>query len=150
MADWIRRVRQALGTFHRLFPRPCVYLRALSVSAWSHRRTGGAQAGVLLRDGGRVPPQTRFALQHPRAAWPKALLAARLLLRAGRCLAAAGGRQQSQGHVSALTSRSRGGPGGSLLSGGGRNLLRFCYAKTDADLEEACRRLSRLSITPNV
>ncbi|HWX53209.1 MAG TPA: aminotransferase class I/II-fold pyridoxal phosphate-dependent enzyme [Verrucomicrobiae bacterium] len=27
---------------------------------------------------------------------------------------------------------------------GGENLLRFCYAKTDAELEEACRRLERL------
>ena len=28
--------------------------------------------------------------------------------------------------------------------GGGENLVRFCYAKTDEDLEEACRRLERL------
>ncbi|MEW6365143.1 MAG: pyridoxal phosphate-dependent aminotransferase [Acidobacteriota bacterium] len=28
--------------------------------------------------------------------------------------------------------------------GAGENLLRFCYAKEDADLEEACRRLDRL------
>jgi aminotransferase len=27
----------------------------------------------------------------------------------------------------------------------GNNLLRFCYAKPDAELEEACRRLARLS-----
>jgi aminotransferase len=26
-------------------------------------------------------------------------------------------------------------------SGGGENLIRFCFAKNDADLEEACRRL---------
>lgn len=41
-------------------------------------------------------------------------------------------------------------PGEAFFSGGGRNLLRFCYAKTDADLEEACRRLSRLSIASTV
>lgn len=28
--------------------------------------------------------------------------------------------------------------------GGGENLLRFCFAKKDADLEDACQRLSRL------
>jgi len=37
-------------------------------------------------------------------------------------------------------------PGEAFFSGGGRNLLRFCFAKTDSDLQEACRRLSRLSI----
>jgi aminotransferase len=29
-------------------------------------------------------------------------------------------------------------------SGGGENLLRFCFAKKHADLEDACERLSRL------
>jgi aminotransferase len=29
-------------------------------------------------------------------------------------------------------------------AGGGENLVRFCFAKNDADLEEACRRLLRL------
>ena len=37
-------------------------------------------------------------------------------------------------------------PGEAFFSEGGRNLLRFCFAKTDADLEEACRRLSRMSV----
>lgn len=37
-------------------------------------------------------------------------------------------------------------PGEAFFSGGGRNLLRFCFAKTEADLEEACRRLSRISV----
>ena len=37
-------------------------------------------------------------------------------------------------------------PGEAFFSGGGRSLLRFCFAKTDADLEEACRRLSRMSV----
>jgi aminotransferase len=37
-------------------------------------------------------------------------------------------------------------PGEAFFSGGGKNLLRFCFAKTDADLEEACRRLSRMSV----
>jgi aminotransferase len=37
-------------------------------------------------------------------------------------------------------------PGEAFFSGGGRNLLRFCFAKTDSDLQEACRRLSRLQI----
>ncbi len=31
--------------------------------------------------------------------------------------------------------------------GGGENLLRFCFAKRDADLNEACRRLRTLSST---
>jgi aminotransferase len=29
-------------------------------------------------------------------------------------------------------------------SDGGNNLLRFCFAKTDAELEEACSRLRKL------
>ena len=29
--------------------------------------------------------------------------------------------------------------------GGGENLIRFCFAKTDSELDEACRRLKRLS-----
>lgn len=29
----------------------------------------------------------------------------------------------------------------------GENFLRFCYAKTDADLQEACRRLARLRVS---
>lgn len=37
-------------------------------------------------------------------------------------------------------------PGEAFFSGGGKNLLRFCFAKTDSDLEEACRRLSRMSV----
>src|SRR5947208_1746850 len=37
-------------------------------------------------------------------------------------------------------------PGEAFFSEGGRNLLRFCFAKTDSDLEEACRRLSRISV----
>jgi aminotransferase len=37
-------------------------------------------------------------------------------------------------------------PGEAFFSGGGKNLLRFCFAKTDVDLEEACRRLSRMPI----
>lgn len=37
-------------------------------------------------------------------------------------------------------------PGEAFFSEGGQNLLRFCYAKTDADLQEACRRLSRISV----
>jgi len=37
-------------------------------------------------------------------------------------------------------------PGEAFFSEGGKNLLRFCFAKTDADLEEACRRLSRMSV----
>jgi len=40
-------------------------------------------------------------------------------------------------------------PGEAFFNGGGRNLLRFCFAKTESDLEEACRRLSRIS-TPAV
>jgi aminotransferase len=36
-------------------------------------------------------------------------------------------------------------PGEAFFNGGGRNLLRFCFAKTECDLEEACRRLSRIS-----
>lgn len=36
-------------------------------------------------------------------------------------------------------------PGGAFYHNQeGENLLRFCYAKTDAELEEACRRLERL------
>ena len=38
-------------------------------------------------------------------------------------------------------------PGEAFFSEGGRNLLRFCFAKTEADLEEACRRLSRMPVT---
>lgn len=38
-------------------------------------------------------------------------------------------------------------PGDSFYTGdGGRNFLRFCYAKTDAALQEACRRLQRLAV----
>lgn len=37
-------------------------------------------------------------------------------------------------------------PGEAFFSEGGKSLLRFCFAKTDADLEEACRRLSRTSV----
>ena len=37
-------------------------------------------------------------------------------------------------------------PGEAFFSEGGKNLLRFCFAKTDADLEEACRRLSRMAV----
>jgi aminotransferase len=37
-------------------------------------------------------------------------------------------------------------PGEAFYSnGGGANLARFCFAKTDRDLDEACRRLERLS-----
>jgi aminotransferase len=36
-------------------------------------------------------------------------------------------------------------PGEAFFSEGGQSLLRFCFAKTDSDLEEACRRLSRMS-----
>jgi aminotransferase len=36
-------------------------------------------------------------------------------------------------------------PGESFYTqGGGKNMLRFCFAKTDADLAEACKRLSKL------
>ncbi len=36
-------------------------------------------------------------------------------------------------------------PGGAFYhDDAGENLIRFCYAKTDADLEEACRRLRKL------
>jgi aminotransferase len=31
--------------------------------------------------------------------------------------------------------------------GGGEQMLRFCFAKTDADLEEGCRRLAKLRVT---
>ena len=37
-------------------------------------------------------------------------------------------------------------PGEAFFSEGGRNLLRFCFAKTDSDLQEACRRLSRVQV----
>jgi aminotransferase len=37
-------------------------------------------------------------------------------------------------------------PGEAFFSGGGKSLLRFCFAKTDSDLEEACRRLSRMPV----
>src|SRR5579872_67468 len=37
-------------------------------------------------------------------------------------------------------------PGEAFFSEGGQNLLRFCFAKTEADLEEACRRLSRVPV----
>jgi aminotransferase len=37
-------------------------------------------------------------------------------------------------------------PGEAFFSEGGKNLLRFCFAKTEADLEEACRRLSRMTV----
>jgi len=40
-------------------------------------------------------------------------------------------------------------PGEAFFSEGGRSLLRFCFAKTDSDLEEACRRLSRMTIPAN-
>lgn len=41
-------------------------------------------------------------------------------------------------------------PGEAFFSGGGKNLLRFCFAKTDSDLEEACRRLSRMSVPATI
>jgi aminotransferase len=42
-------------------------------------------------------------------------------------------------------------PGSAFFQGGrGDKLLRFCFAKTDRDLEEACERLSRLRQTTNV
>jgi len=34
--------------------------------------------------------------------------------------------------------------GSAFYHGGGENLIRFCFAKNDADLEEACRRLKTL------
>lgn len=37
-------------------------------------------------------------------------------------------------------------PGEAFFSEGGRSLLRFCFAKTESDLEEACRRLSRMPV----
>jgi len=38
-------------------------------------------------------------------------------------------------------------PGGAFYhDDSGENLLRFCYAKTDADLQEACRRLQRIAV----
>lgn len=37
-------------------------------------------------------------------------------------------------------------PGEAFFSEGGQNLLRFCFAKTDSDLEDACRRLSRMPV----
>ncbi|HJW99276.1 MAG TPA: pyridoxal phosphate-dependent aminotransferase [Terriglobales bacterium] len=37
-------------------------------------------------------------------------------------------------------------PGEAFFSEGGRSLLRFCFAKTDSDLQEACRRLSRMQV----
>jgi len=41
-------------------------------------------------------------------------------------------------------------PGEAFFQGGrGANLLRFCFAKTDRDLEQACERLSRLRQTAN-
>ena len=30
-------------------------------------------------------------------------------------------------------------------AGGGENLVRFCFAKTDEDLDDACDRLRRLA-----
>jgi aminotransferase len=37
-------------------------------------------------------------------------------------------------------------PGEAFFHGGeGKNLVRFCYAKTDAELEEACRRIERMA-----
>lgn len=42
-------------------------------------------------------------------------------------------------------------PGSAFFQGGrGENLLRFCFAKTDQDLEQACERLSRLRQHANV
>ena len=42
-------------------------------------------------------------------------------------------------------------PGEAFFQGGrGANLLRFCFAKTDRDLEQACERLSKLRQTANV
>jgi aminotransferase len=34
--------------------------------------------------------------------------------------------------------------GSAFYHGGGESLIRFCFAKNDADLEEACRRLRAL------
>jgi aminotransferase len=41
-------------------------------------------------------------------------------------------------------------PGEAFFSEGGQNLLRFCYAKTDSDLQEACRSLSRMTVAAAV
>ena len=38
-------------------------------------------------------------------------------------------------------------PGESFFHDAGASLLRFCYAKTDLDLEEACTRLQKLAVT---
>jgi len=36
--------------------------------------------------------------------------------------------------------------GSALYHGdGGENLIRFCYAKTDREMDEACRRLGKLA-----
>jgi aminotransferase len=38
-------------------------------------------------------------------------------------------------------------PGAAFFHGhSGENILRFCYAKTDRDLEEACARLQKLKV----
>jgi aminotransferase len=41
-------------------------------------------------------------------------------------------------------------PGEAFFSEGGQNLLRFCYAKTDSDLQDACRSLSRMTVAAAV
>jgi len=35
-------------------------------------------------------------------------------------------------------------------NGGGKNLVRFCFAKTERELQDACSRLERLSLKPRL
>ena len=41
-------------------------------------------------------------------------------------------------------------PGEAFFHEAGENILRFCYAKTDRDLEEACKRLQKLRVAAEV
>jgi aminotransferase len=56
------------------------------------------------------------------------------------------GRTSKEKAISLLHSTGVGSVAGSAFyhGGGGENLVRFCFAKNDTDLEEACRRLRRL------
>ena len=145
MEDRLHGVRCALGERDRILQRPLLRLCASAAAIWRGGWNCRVEAGFLSAHAQGVCAQARLDLldsdgSGAHASVPKG---------AYYVLAEASQLPGESSKEKAMYLLAKTGvacvPGESFYhDDGGENLIRFCYAKTDADLREASDRLMRL------
>ena len=146
LAPRLRDRRRALDGRHGLLPRPHLRLRAVGLPAWRSRRPRAASARLLHADRRRPPVQARAHRSAPLrdAGMEPTVPAGAYYVLAQRPHLPGKTAAQKPAILLAATGVAAVAGSAFFRPGRGEDLLRFCFAKKDEDLDDACERLRKL------